>query len=293
MTVGPAGGDVLVVGDLMVDVVVTYRDPIAVGSDTAAEVRRHGGGSAANTAAWLADGGTPVRLLAAVGGDVDGVVAVDQLTAVGVTWAGATIADAATGTCVVLVGPDGERTMFPDRGANAHLDGVDVDAACSPRPAWVHLSGYALLGVGAHEAARATLAAARQLGIPVSVDAASAAPLREVGADRFRSWIDGCTVLFANDDELDALGGLAAVGRVAAEVVAKHGADGSSWTDGTTRVDRAAPAVTVVDTTGAGDAFAAGWIAARLAGADPHGALDGGSATAERAVRRRGGRPGR
>jgi ribokinase len=283
--------EVVVVGDLMVDVVVHHEGPIAVGSDTPSTVRTVGGGSAANTAAWLGSLGVRVALLAAVGDDDAGRSAVRELAATGVEVIGPVVPGAATGTCVVLVGPDGERTMFPDRGANASLTVEHVVAAFDPPPAHVHVSGYTLLGKGSRAAGLAAIAEARRRGVPVSVDASSAAPIRSVGAATFLGWIDGVDVLFANDDEVEALGGDSAVLAVVGALVAKHGAAGASWTDGGERVSVPAVPAVVVDTTGAGDAFAAGHLAATLRGSDQADRLASAASAAARAVATPGARP--
>jgi ribokinase len=300
--VGERSIDLLVVGDLMVDVVVHHDGPVAVGSDTPASVRFHGGGSAANTAAWAGSLGCRTRLLAAVGDDAAGRDARDELARLGVELVGPVVADAVTGTCVVLVGADRERTMFPDRGANSALgpeavatafDRVadDADDERGPGPAAVHVSGYALLGEGSREAGRATLAAARAAGLPVSVDAASAAPLRTVGSARFLAWVDGIDLLFANDDEVAALGGEAAVLGAVGALVVKHGAAGATWTDGIERTTVPAVAVDAIDSTGAGDAFAAGYLDARHRGLDVAACLARGAEVAARAVTGVGARP--
>lgn len=286
------GVDLLVVGDLMVDVVVHHEGPVAIGSDTPSSVRVHGGGSAANTAAWAGSLGVGTTLLAAVGDDDAGRNARAELAGVGVALIGPVVAGEVTGTCVVLVGDDRERTMFPDRGANGALGPAHVeDAVAAATPAAIHVSGYALLGEGSRDAGAAALAAGRRLGVPVSLDAASAAPLLAIGAERFLGWIDGIDLLFANDDEVAALGGEAAVLGAVHAVVAKHGADGATWTDGTERVTVPARAVDAVDTTGAGDAFAAGYLSARRRGADIGACLTEGTEVAARAVTRTGARP--
>lgn len=287
----PVTDEVLVVGDLMVDVVVRPDGPLQHGSDTPSAITMSGGGSAANTACWLAATGRPVRLVAAVGDDSLGRAARLELEAAGVTFAGHVVPDRPTGTCVVLVDPTGERTMLPDRGANDALRADVVAAALDVVPAWLHVSGYALLGTDSHPAAATALAAADRLAVPWSVDAASAAPLRQVGLGRFLGWIRGCSVLFANDDELAALGGPARVLGVAGELVAKHGPRGASWSDGQRTVARPAPEVEVVATVGAGDAFDAGYLDARLAGASPANALDAGARLAARAIAQLGARP--
>lgn len=261
------------VGDLMVDVVVAHRLPIQVGTDTAAHTRLVGGGSAANTACWLASLGEPPQLLAARGTDHLGDIAEADLAAAGVSFVGPALADAATGTCVVLVGPDGERTMLPDRGANDRLPVSAVVGALDPLPDWVHLSGYAILHEGSRDAGRAALSAAIAAGATVTVDAASTAPIRVVGAAAFLQWIDGASLVFANDDEIEALGGVRAVLDHVGAVAVKHGPAGATWTDGINTVSTDGFPVEAIDSTGAGDAFAAGWIAAVRQGADPAGAL--------------------
>ncbi|HEU5152681.1 MAG TPA: PfkB family carbohydrate kinase [Iamia sp.] len=284
-------GRVLVVGDLLVDVVARPAGPLRVGSDTAAEVRLTGGGSAANTAAWIAHAGGEVALLAAVGEDELGAVARRDLAAAGVAFVGPVLADRATGTCVVIVAPDGERTMLPDRGANDALPAAAVDAALAGA-AWVHVSGYALLHEGSRSAGVAALAGARARGVPTSVDAASAGPLADVGAAVALALLAGVDVLFANAAELAALGGLdATLAAGIGAVVAKAGADGATWTDGVSSVAVPAAPAEVVDTTGAGDALAAGFLAATRAGADRPAALEAGVALAAHAVARLGARP--
>ena len=282
---------VVVVGDVMVDVVVVPDGPLAHGSDTSSSIRTIGGGSAANTACWLASLGREVVLVAAVGDDAFGHSVVAELDAAGVELAGPVDPERPTGTCVLLVDDHGERTMLPDRGANDGLSPVAVTDALAGAPAWLHLSGYTLLGAGSHPAALAALGAATRAEIPWSVDASSAAPLRDIGPSRFLSWIHGCEVLFANDDELAVLGGAGPVLAQAAQLVAKHGPAGASWTDGTRSASATAVDTSVVDTIGAGDAFDAGFLDAILSGAGPADALHAGSQLAARAIAQSGARP--
>jgi ribokinase len=287
-------GEVAVVGDVMVDVVAVPAGPLNHGSDTPSTNRILGGGAAANTACWLGHLGTPVHLVMAVGDDAAGRTAADDVAVHGVAVEAWVDPEAATGTCVVLVDRTGERTMLPDRGANDVLPPHHVEQVIEAvRPAWLHLSGYALLGEGSRPAGLAAAAAARAGGVPWSVDAASSAPLREVGADAFLGWVEGATVVFANDDEVAALGGEAAILAVADQLVAKHGARGSSWTDGRTRHHHDPAEVDVIDTVGAGDAFDAGYLAAAVTGADPGACLAGGTRAAAQVLVRPGARPPR
>jgi len=284
---------IVVAGDVMSDVVATLGGPIAHGSDTAARIVQRGGGAAANVAVWLARAGAPATLIARVGDDVAGRMATEALRAEGVDALLSVDPVLPTGTCVVLVEPGGERTMLPDAGANAAL-------APAPLPhdaAHLHVAGYALLHPGSRAAARALMAAAHAAGLPVSVDPSSAAPLARTGPPAFLDWIRGVDVLLPNRDEAAVLTGEAdpeaaalALAAHAREVVVKLGAGGALWTDGK-RVERAASfPVPEADTTGAGDAFAAGLLAARVRGADPAAQLAAGCALASRAVARAGAR---
>jgi sugar/nucleoside kinase (ribokinase family) len=284
---------IVVLGDVMVDVVVTLSGAVAAGSDTPARIVHRGGGSAANVATWLARAGARPVLVARVGDDAAGRAALDALAAEGVELRVAADAERPTGTCVVLVEPGGERSMLPDRGANSAL-------APAPLPdgaAHLHVAGYALLDRGARPAALAAIAEARAERVPVSVDPASAAPIAAVGARNFLGWMEGVDLLLPNALEAAALTGLAdpaaaarALAGHAREVVVTLGAKGALWSDGRTVLHAPATAADALDSTGAGDAFTAGHLAARLAGASPLEALRAGAALAARAVERPGAR---
>jgi len=285
------GRRVVVVGDVMTDVVATLSGPIAHGSDTAARVVQRGGGAGANVAVWLARSGATVTLIGCVGDDPAGREAARALAAEGVDVQLAIDAARPTGTCVVLVEPGGERSMLPDAGANAGLQAV----ALPQDAAHLHLAGYALLHPGSRPAARALLAAARDAGLGVSVDPASAAPLK--GANAFLEWVQGVDLLVPNRDEAAVLTGMRdpeaaarALTAQAREVVVTLGAEGALWSDGASQLRAPALDVHAVDTTGAGDAFAAGLLAARMAGAEPSDALGAGCSLAALAVARAGGR---
>jgi sugar/nucleoside kinase (ribokinase family) len=281
------GRRIVVVGDVMTDVVATLAGPVARGSDTPARIAQAPGGAGANVAVWLARAGVRVTLLAAVGDDVPGRAAAAALAAAGVDARLTVDPERPTGTCVVLVEPGGERSMLPDPGAN---DGLRPRALPGDA-AHLHVSGYALLRPGSRPAAQAQLAAARAAGLGVSVDPASAAPLAGAGAEAFLGWAGPVDLLLPNRDELAVLGG--DPGRLigpARAVAVTLGADGALWTDGATTVRAPAAPVQAVDATGAGDAFAAGLLAARLEGAAPADALAAGCALAAQAVVRSGAR---
>jgi len=289
-------GRVIVVGDIVTDVLAVYDGPLAAGSDTPAQIALTAGGSAANTAAWLAGGGTPVTLVGVVGADAAGADRLAELAGAGVDCSVRQVAEAPTGTVVVLSHGD-ERTMLCDRGANARLSTSDIDRALAEAAGAVHLhlSGYALFDGDSRPAGRHALAAARAAGLTTSVDAASAGPLRRVGGAAFLDWVRGADLLLANLDEAVALAGTADPAPLSAHVrhaVVKRGAAGASWASaGAEPVEVAAEPASVVDVTGAGDAFAAGLLAAWLGGAGPVDALRAGARLGARAVAVAGARP--
>jgi ribokinase len=286
---------IVVLGDLMVDVVVRLSGPLAPGSDAPAVIHFHGGGSAANTAAWLVAAGAEPVFVGRMGDDERGRSARDELRAAGVDARLAVDQELPTGTCVVLVGPDGERTMAPDAGANDALVEADLPDELLIEGDHLHVSGYALLRPGSRGAARAAIVRARSAGMSVSADPSSSALLSE----EFLEHASGATLLLPNASEAHALTGdsdpeLAArklAGRFG-EVVVTLGPGGALWTDGEAVLRAAALEVdAVVDSTGAGDAFGAGYLAARVAGSSTAEALAGGCRLAARAVVTPGARP--
>jgi sugar/nucleoside kinase (ribokinase family) len=291
--------DVVVVGDVMVDVLAAMSGPLARGSDTPSAVTTAGGGSAANVAVWLAAQGVPTSYVGRVGDDALGRESVAALTDRGVTAWVSTEPDLTTGACIVLVEPGGERSMLPDAGANATLTAADLPQRAFRPGGHLHLSGYTLLNPGSRDAGLAALSMAAAADMTVSVDPSSAAPLAELGAARFLSMTRGVDLLLANRDEAAVLAGtsdphLAAqqLGDTYREVVVKLGADGAMWQQGF--IGASAPAergVEVVDTTGAGDAFAAGFLASWLLHPEPETALAAGCRLAARAVSKVGARP--
>ena len=294
---------VFVVGDVASDILAVYDGPLATGSDTPAEIRIVGGGAGANTAAWLATTGVPVTFIGAVGADAAGRERLAELRTAGVRCAVRTVSDIPTGSIVVL-SCGAERSMLFDRGANGRLQPSDVDAALSGggRGDHLHLSGYTLFDPASAPAGLRALVAARALGMTTSVDAASAAPLTLLGPDRFLDWVRGADVLFANLDEAGVLAGLRA-GPVelatallpySSIVIVKRGAQGAVWAgrDGARPVTVAAlPVATVIDPTGAGDAFAAGFLARWRENATPTDALAEAARQAAKAITKIGSRP--
>ena len=286
---------IVVLGDLMVDVVVRLSGPLAQASDAPAEIRFRGGGSAANTAAWLGAAGADVALVARVGDDERGRGAVEELRGMGVDTRVVLDPGQSTGTCLVLIDPGGERTMAPDAGANDALSEEDLAEDLLAGAAHLHVSGYALLRDGSRAAARDAIERALNAGIGVSVDPSSSALLDASFLERAA----GAGLLLPNASEAHALTGDSdpeAAARALAErfgeVVVTLGAAGALWTDGDEVLRAAAePVDRVEDSTGAGDAFAAGFLHARVTGASTAEALAAGCKLAARAVRQPGARP--
>jgi sugar/nucleoside kinase (ribokinase family) len=291
---------IVCVGDVMLDVLARLPGPLATGSDTPAPVTYQPGGSAANTAAWLVAAGARALFVGRVGDDVSGRQAVADLVRAGVETEVGVDPERPTGTCIVLVDGHGERTMVPSTGANAGLGDQPLPSTLfDPPTAHLHLSGYAMLTAGARRGALRARDLAVAAGCPVSVDAGSSAPLRVVGPDTFLDWLPVPCLILANADEAAVLTGrdgsdaanARALGARLGEAIVKRGRHGALWSDGRELVEVEAEAATVVDTTGAGDAFAAGVLAARLGGADVQATLAAGCRLAARAISRLGARP--
>lgn len=293
---GVAAGGILVVGDVIDDIVVFPSGPIFPDTDTRSTIRRVAGGSAANTAAWLAELGCAVTFVGAVGtGEAGAHAALLQ----GVD-ARLQEVHAPTGTIIVLV--DGEsRALLSDRGANALLD-LDAIGDQVLR-AHVHLTGHTMAASDGAAFAR-LIRRAKDAGATVSVNPGSVAYILGLGAERFREVIAGADVLIATLTEGRALAGLddvehpsaadpsasAAEVRAALEiptVVLTRGRAGAV-VDG---MPVAAASATVIDPTGAGDAFCAGFLARWTAGADPVDAAQYGAEVAARSLAIVGGRP--
>jgi sugar/nucleoside kinase (ribokinase family) len=287
---------VLVVGDVIDDIVVRPSSPLAPDSDTVSQITHAHGGSAANQAAWLASLGVSVRFVARVGA-ADAERHRTALEAVGVQAIVIPDDEAPTGTIVVVVDERGQRDMYTDRGANARLCAGDLPLSLLDGVELLHVNGYVLFSDDARQAMLRLIAESRRREIRVSVDPSSAAFLRD--AKEFLAWTAGAAVCFPNLDEAVVLTGRADVDAAARAltthyptVVLKLGGDGVVVTRRDEAPVRLPSAADVVrDTTGAGDALCAGYLAAWLQGAEPVAAATAGLRAAALAVSMVGGRP--
>ena len=240
----------------MLDVIVRLEEPLAPGGDVRAATRAGAGGQAANVAAWAVSLGAEGRCIAKRGTDPAGELVVRELAARGVDVVGP-VAEGSTGVVVSIVG-DGDRALASDRGVAPSFTPDELD------PAWMdcdvlHVPGYALLRSPVSSTALQAARIARERGASVSVDVAAWTEIRKVGPVEFRELLDAVApdVLFATEAEWEILGGAYLTAPVG---VIKRGPRGATVVTEDARLDLSPVAAEVVDTTGAGDAFAAGFL---------------------------------
>jgi sugar/nucleoside kinase (ribokinase family) len=257
----------------MLDVVVMPTRRLERGTDVAGRVLLRQGGSAASTARWLARLGTHATLVTAVGRDHVGRALLDALRADRVRVHATRIAARRTGRIGVVVMVGGERSFVADRGAADDLRPTDL------KPRWfavdlLHLPAYSLIGVPLGDAGRRAIELARGAGALVSLDLASAAPLLAKGRRAAHRLVEEASpdLLFSTAGEAEAfLGGYDVGGLldVVPLAIVKRGPGGATLlargTEGPLRFEVATPALPATDTTGAGDAFDAGFLASYLA----------------------------
>jgi ribokinase len=282
--------DVIVVGDVILDVVAKPLTDIAPTSDTRSRIRMSRGGAAANTAAALALTGHNVTFLGASGVDLAAKLFEDTLRGAGIEAALERV-NAATGIVVAVVSPEGQRAMLTDRGASSML-GLEHVLRRLERPFdHLHVSGYTLLDPLTVHVGRAALARALELGRSTSVDVCSVAPLIEMTSPAFLEASRGVRFLFANEEEAlvlsesaDITTAIDILSRAFDEVVVTRGEKGARARSDGVNYEVASLSDVVFDTTGAGDAAAGAYLGARLDGALPLDALTLAMAASARVV---------
>jgi sugar/nucleoside kinase (ribokinase family) len=263
----------------MLDVVLAPDRDLESGTDVPGRVALVQGGSAANTARWLGRLGARTTLIAAVGRDAAGRALVEAVRADDVTVRVSRVAGARTGRIGVVVATGGERSFVADRGAADLLDPTDLRSAWFEGADALHLPVYSLLGAPLGLAGLRAIELARAAGATVSVDLASIDPLLASGRRAARSLFAGIApdILFATAPEAEALIGGRRVDELleyASTAVVKRGSKGATVLTrlgaAPSRFEVATEHLDATDTTGAGDAFDAGflvgWFAARAAG---------------------------
>jgi sugar/nucleoside kinase (ribokinase family) len=239
-------------GDLLLDVVVRLGAPIAEDTDTYGATRVGAGGQAANVAAWVAALGGEARFVGKRARDPAGRLVAEELEARGVELAGPVV-ESGTGTVVSLAAPDGGRTMLSDRGVAPELAPNEVERAWFEDCERLHLPAYSLVAPPIQDAALGAAEHAQR----ISVDLSSTAALELVGVERFRALVAGVApdIVFANEAEAELVGPLDVE-----TLVIKRGARGCLVRTGGEGREYPARPADVVDTTGAGDALAAGFL---------------------------------
>ncbi len=288
---------VVVVGDLINDIVAVPREAIRPDTDTTATIKLASGGSAANTATWLASRGVAVDFVAAVGSH-DAAFHEEELREAGVTPHLQVEIGVPTGTIIIVV-QGAQRSMLTERGANSLLRSASVTDELLAGARLLHVSGYSVVDGFGVAGTRSLFERAADAGVPVSVNPGSIGFISDFGVERFLEAIRGASLLFLSADEATLLTGEddadAAARMLAASfplVALTRGERGVLVVaDGAAPVPVPARSVRAVDPTGAGDAFIAGFLDAWLRTRDPLAAAEAAVYVAARAVMVIGGRP--
>ena len=292
--------NVLCIGDVMLDVIARINvspQKINFGSDTASRISTSSGGAAGNVAAWLTRTDARSTIVSHVGDDPAGAAIIAEFDALGVSHGDLVIPGETSGVVVVLVDSSGERTMFPDKGANSRLTVTDLPDLGSFQA--VYISGYALLNPLARDGVLAMIEKIKADGLPIYFDPASVGAMKDVADKELHNWFSMMDVLFLNEEESIYLTGSVDIERAlnylldfSQVVVIKRGSAGAiAKARGFDSISLPAVAATVVDTTGAGDSFAAGFIASYSKNHDLTAALQAGGELAAGCVAIVGGRP--
>ena len=287
---------IVVFGDVIDDIIATPSGAIRADTDTPASIQRRGGGSAANMATWLATLGVAVDFVGRVG-----VLDLERHSRVlrdaGVRPMLAADHELPTGTIVILVEGD-KRSMLTERGANAGVDPESVSDAILDGAAALHFTGYSLFARSETAGFTRLIKRARSRGAHVSVDAGSAGFLADFGPKRFLDAIAGADLLFPSLDEGRQLTGLDEPRAIAERLAKKFpvvaltlGSAGVVVAGSGETVELDVVPVPIVDPTGAGDAFCAGFLDEWIRSRDRLAAARAGAALAGQAVTIVGGRP--
>jgi len=287
---------ILCIGDVALDVIAQLKEQINYGNDTASRISTHPGGQAANVACWITRTNNQAHLVARVGNDPVGFALVSDLDKYGVAHKDLMRSGRPSGVVVILVDSNGERTMFPDNGANADLelsDLPDLDGFDG-----VFVSGYALLDSRSRDAVLKLIDKAKLAKLPIFLDPTTTGAMKSVGKEEILKWVALMDGVLLNNEEARYLGGSDDI-EIAEEnlqkltplVVIKLGSRGAMAINKGQFVKVPAVTTNVVDTTGAGDSFAAGFIPKWLQSGDLELSLNAGAALAAKCVATVGARP--
>jgi sugar/nucleoside kinase (ribokinase family) len=281
------------IGDLMLDVVAqipTSPHELHLGNDTRTIISTHGGGAAGNTASWLAVLSNEVTMVGRIGNDTAGSAITAEFDALGISYGNIVKEGLHTGVVVCLVDPSGERTMLADNGANAGLDVSDLPAIDGVDA--IYLSGYAPLAPLSREGILEMVRTINSRGIPIIFDPATVGGMQGVPVAEILSWCALMDTVIMNEEEAIYLSGLSDLEsalnffvELTPRAIIKRGSAGAIGLErGGQIISVAAKTSAVVDTTGAGDAFAAGFIDAFTGRRDFSYAMERASAVAGHCV---------
>lgn len=259
------------------------------------------GGSAANTLAGLAALGKKCGFIGQTADDQLGQVFAHDIRALGVTYTTAPASDGVpTARCLVLVTPDAQRTMNTFLGASQNLPAAALDADLIRSAGILYLEGYLWDPEEPRKAMRNAIDIARQAGRKIAFTLSDGFVIERHRAD-FQALIDQglIDILFSNEAEIQALAQVQgfdkAVDAIASKVpllVSTRSEKGAIAIQGGTRYEvYAAPVTEVIDTTGAGDLFAAGFLAAHVEGQPIEQCLKLGAVAAAEVISHYGARP--
>ena len=281
----------------MLDVTVLLNQPIVEGLESRAKISTQGGGAAANVASWLAFNKTPSYLVVRIGDDSAGQTLITELETYGVEHSSRVIPNMNSGVVIVIVGREGERTMFPDSGANSGLGLSDLPDLSQFSA--VYLSAYSLINTQSRTGVLEMIDAIKAAGLRIILDPATVGVLMEVGVKVATEWLDLIDTIILNEEESHFLTGKDNPVDAAAKllervntVVIKRGSNGAlGQTRGGQLIQVEAKRTSVVNTTGAGDAFAAGFISIWADNGPLIEALESGADLASHCVALVGARP--
>ena len=251
---------IIFVGDVMQDILISHKDEIAFGSDTQANIKIQGGGSATNAAVWASTQNLEVGLVARIGDDQTGKIILEELNRPNLNLNLVKTNGVSSGSCAILIDATGERTMFPDPGANIFLTSNDVPKEWFEQAEIIHISAYSLLRKNTKNAIGEIIKIAKENGLKTSVDVASSQPL--IDNDGFNALKDLAPwdYLFANKDEAEVLGDITKIKSLCKNLILKQGSKESLWIKEDFEIKDIPEKVQIVDLIGAGDAFAAGFL---------------------------------
>jgi len=288
---------ILCIGDAMLDVIVKMQGQMYLGSDTISQISTHGGGAAANTATWLASSGHKVFYVCRLGDDAAGRVIANEFDAWNIGYQPEFLKEHRTGIVVVLVDQNGDRSMFPDRGANSGLSELDLPDLT--RFSAVFLSGYALFNPQSQAGVLRMINKIREANLDIFFNPGSVGVMSNLGVDACRQRCKLMDLLIMNQAEAEFLTGNsdieAALNELSKDVetvvitTSSQGAIGKSR--GQEIINSPTLPITAIDSTGAGDAFAAGFIGRWIESKDLESSLRAGNTLASGCVTTIGARP--